>query len=552
MAQILVWVAPLLLIVPNIALDITEISYDLPARAINVLLPAGVYLMLMSLWRRPGRMVVFLLPEMVLAAFQIVLLFLYGESIIAVDMFLNVVTTNVHEAGELLANLETAIVMVVVLYLPLLVFGILSWVKGGELSRRSRRKSLIAGAVSTLAGAIVLAVACVVDSYSPGRQLFPVNVVSNMIEAGHRTAMTKDYFLASEDFRFNTVCTDTTMTPTLVVLVIGETSRADNWQLGGYSRDTNPHLSHRADLTFFPRTLSESNTTHKSVPLMMSHLDASHFRDIYRSKGVIDAFGEAGYTTAWLSNQQRNGALIDFFGEQADTIHFLNDDGAHHFDMDLIEPLCRFIADNREGRTFAVLHTYGSHFNYRDRAPEDYRHFSPEDYVAASPSSRDRLLNAYDNTILYTDAVVDSVISTVEAAGIPAAVVYLADHGEDIFDDSRERFLHASPTPTYYQIHVPMLVWLSEGYKEQHPQAAAALEHNADRNVSSSRSTFHTLLDLGALSCEYFDPQASLISADYAEPERVYLNDYNEAVPLAASGLRDADLKLLLQKSISR
>ena len=113
----LYWWVVIVLIIPNILLDITE-NGSLLCKTANLLLPAGVYMMLMAAKRRAGVMALFMLPFMILAAFQLVLLYLYGESVIAVDMFLNVVTTNVREVNELLGNLIYAIGAVVVLYLP--------------------------------------------------------------------------------------------------------------------------------------------------------------------------------------------------------------------------------------------------------------------------------------------------------------------------------------------------------------------------------------------------------------------------------------------------
>ena len=109
---ILMWALPLLLIVPNVILDITEQYYSVAARIANVALPLGVYLLLMSWSRKVGRTTLFLIPVMVLCAFQIVLIYLYGESIIAIDMFLNVVTTNYHEAAELLRKIGVEIAVV--------------------------------------------------------------------------------------------------------------------------------------------------------------------------------------------------------------------------------------------------------------------------------------------------------------------------------------------------------------------------------------------------------------------------------------------------------
>ncbi len=549
---LLLWAVPLLLIVPNIWLDITE-PYTVAEKAVNALLPLGIYFLIMSFWHRNAIAALCLIPAMILAAFQIVLLFLYGESIIAIDMFLNVLTTNVHEATELLRNLGIAIITVLALYLPVIVLSIIAVCRHCRLSEHERHAGLVTGASITLTGIVTLIVAlCGSQGYNASRKLFPLNVSSNMFSAAERFEAAKNYYTASDNYTFNATSALTDSIPPVFVLVIGETSRADNWQLNGYARPTNPCLSRRDGIVSFSRALSESNTTHKSVPLLMSALDCEDFADsIFCVRGIIDTFAEAGYSTVWLSNQRRNNSLIDFFGNRADLHRFLTDDGNRHFDMELVPHLKSAIDSTCSRPVFAVLHTYGSHFNYKERYPAEYAYFLPEPSAEAEAANRDGLINAYDNTILYTDAVLDSIMNTLEATGRPAALLYLADHGEDIFDDNRHRFLHASPTPTYWQIHVPMVLWINCAMRQtRHGLYETALA-NRNRNVSSSRSAFHTLVSLAGVNTPQLKPDASLVSTSYREPRRVYLNDYNEAVTLEESGLKKQDFEMLEKHGIS-
>lgn len=549
---VLMWVLPLFLLVPNVALAVTEPHYSWAARAAGILLPGGIYLLLAAWSRNIGRTTLLMIPLMALCAFQIVLLYLYGESIIAIDMFLNVVTTNVHEATELLGNLGEAVGVVCALYVPLIVAGIIVLVKHSHTDSGRRKPARTAGMVCAGAGLVAFVAAfCLPQGYRPLRELFPLNVCANMVEAAHRTALVKDYARTSADFSFGAVSQRHDSVPEVYVLVIGETSRGDNWALGGYGRDTNPRLAARDGLVYFPRSLTESNTTHKSVPLLMSHLAAEAFGDsIYSVKSVISAFSEGGYRTAWFSNQQRNGQIIDFFGKEADTVCFLTDDGMPHFDIELVGQLRHTLA-REPARLFVVLHTYGSHFDYRERYPAGFGHFVPDNSSSAEAANRPGLINAYDNTIRYVDCVLDSVASVLESTGRPAAMVYLADHGEDIFDDSRGRFLHASPTPTAYQLHVPVLVWMSPAYRGMCPGKYEAAMANAELNVSSSRSVFHTLVSLAGIATRCYDPAAALTESSYREPERRYVNDYNEAEPLGRIGLKKQDKVLLSEKEIS-
>jgi len=552
-ALINMYALPLVMLVPNVALNITETSYTFPDEMCNILLPAAGYLALSAGFRRAGTAGLLSIPIIILCAFQIVLLFLYGKSIIAVDMFLNVATTNFGEASELLRSLGAAILSVALLYLPPLIVSVITFAKKTELDRIHRRRALITAAALGAAGC-----ACAVQvmtAESPRvllHRLFPVNVTANIHEAVQRTLRTSHYGETSRDFTFGARCASPGGQADIYLLVIGETARADNWQLNGYGRPTNPRLSQRAGLLSFKKALTESNTTHKSVPMLLSHLDSGNFGDsIYVVKSIAAAFGEAGFHTAWLSNQKRNGALIDFFGEGADETRFLCDDGRHHYDMELCGKLDEILENHSGERLFVILHTYGSHFNYKERYPEKYRVFHPDNTLQATAGNRASLLNAYDNSVLYTDALLDSIISTVETHRARAAMVYLADHGEDIYDDSRGRFLHASPTPTYWQLHVPMLVWMSHGYRAAHPDKYVSAVANTGKNVSSSRSAFHTLLSLAGIETCYYEADAALSEKQYTEPERTYLNDYNEAVSLGRSGIEAEDFSMLASRRIS-
>lgn len=111
-------------------------------------------------------------------------------------------------------------------------------------------------------------------------------------------------------------------------MVVGETSRAMNWSLYGYERETNPELCDIEGLTAFSHVLTESNTTHKSVPMLISSVSAHDFGQILRQKSIITAFKEGGFSTAFFSNQRYNHSFIDFFGMEADTYDFIKEDVA--------------------------------------------------------------------------------------------------------------------------------------------------------------------------------------------------------------------------------
>jgi glucan phosphoethanolaminetransferase (alkaline phosphatase superfamily) len=545
----------LILMAPNIALCFTEPMTWL-AKACNLLLPLACYYLLMTLSKSCGRMLWFLFLFVFLGAFQIVLLYLFGHSIIAVDMFLNLVTTNSSEAMELLDNLIPAIVIVVILYVPALVMGTVSMVRKQELSASFLRKERKRGWVLLGAGLLALIGAKLQGAdYEARVELYPMNVCYNVALAIQRTDLTEKYYQTSEHFHFDAHSTHPADRREVYVMVIGETSRADNWQLYGYSRETNPHLSHLPGLIAFPKVLSESNTTHKSVPMLLSEVNALDFDSIYYRKGIITAFKEAGFRTAFFSNQRYNRSFIDFFGKEADTYDFIKEDssateGYNPSDEELLKRVKKELALGAP-KEFIVLHTYGSHFNYRERYPLDKACFTPDFPTEAKPKNRSMLLNAYDNTIRYTDDLLARLIGMLEADGpVDAALAYTSDHGEDIFDDSRRLFLHASPVPSYYQLHVPFLLWMSDNYRTAYPDQWKAALTNQDKDISSSHSFFHTVLDLGGIATPYANDSLSVASPTYTMQPRVYLTDHNKPTPLQRTGMGEKDFELFDQARI--
>ena len=547
----LVWLLPVALIVPNIGLDITEYN-SVWAKIANTTLPLGIYMLLAGLSTKIGRTILLFIPLMVLCAFQIVLLYLYGENIIAIDMFMNVVTTNATEVGELLGNLKIAILTVVVIYLPLIIAGICVCRKHKRATQQTLAKSRKWGKILIALG--VLAVVCAylfAPCYKIRRELFPYNVIENMCTAVARSVESANYPETSAHFKYDASTMRPDSLKEVYVLVIGETSRADNWQLYGYGRPTNPKLSKRANLVFFPKTLSEINTTHKSVPMLLSPLTAKTFGDsVSHTRSILAAFNESGYATAFISNQRRNHSYIDYYGEEASTAVFLAEKDTPGSDMDLVAELKEFITGTKANKIFVVLHSYGSHFEYNKRYPSAEAVFKPDKNAEASSLNRGQLMNAYDNTIVYTDFMLDSVASTLESLNLPAAMLYVSDHGEDIFDDKRNRFLHASPVPTYWQLHVPLFVWMTNEYRKSFPEKFANLRANSQRNVSSSASVFHTVVELAGLKTPWLDPQLSLSSEKFATPQRLYLNDYNESIDLKESGLHEPDFVQLDKNAI--
>ena len=552
--QFLYVYAVVALLLPNIALCYTECLAPW-ACGVNVLLPLSLYMLFFSVAKRPGKMIWWAFIFVFFAAFQLVLLYLFGTGVIAVDMFLNLVTTNPGEAMELLDNLVPAVVGVFVVYLPLLILGGVNIRRDSRLSvsfqQRVRHWAMQIGAIGLFC---LLASYLVVDDYRMRNQLYPVNICYNLYLAFERNAASENYREASRDFKFDARSEHSATAPEVYVMVVGETARAHNFSLYGYRRNTNPLLSKTPGIKAFPNVTTQSNTTHKSVPMLLSAASAEDFERLFHEKGILAAFKEAGFYTVFISNQLPNHSFIDFLGEQADEHYFLKKEDAsqgNHYDEDLLQKLDKILpeadasssAHYRYRKLFVVLHTYGSHFNYQERYPRGFAYFKPDSRSEAKSENRRDLLNAYDNTIRYTDYILHGIIERLQKwEGIQtktdgvycqptSAMLYTSDHGENIFDDDRHLFLHAAPKASDYELHVPFIIWTSEGFSNQYPDILKALGENRSKQVQSSLSAFHTMLGIGGIQTRYRKDEYSVASEKYHPVKLLYLDDHDEAIP---------------------
>ena len=532
------------MIVPNLILIFTE-NVPLLGKVCNIILPLSFFWFLMSLTRKPGKALWLMFWFIFLNAFQLVLLYLFGEAIIAVDMFLNLVTTNSGEVGELLGRLLPGVITVVLFYLGILSLGIISIFNKSKLDakfiRRQRKMSGI-----TLMFSLIFSIAVMIFSshFAISLDVYPANVCYNAYLAIERAEQTSDFYETSEDFTYDAVATHETDEPEVYVFVIGETGRALNWGLYGYQRNTTPELEKCGDnLLVFKDVLTQSNTTHKSVPMLMSLASAENFNSVYTSKGILTAFNEAGFRTAFFSNQRHNNSFIDFYGMEATNSVFIKDlypENANVMDMELVSFLERELKVNNH-KKFIVLHSYGSHFDYFGRYPRSGAYYRPDSINELTRKHKEDLVNSYDNSIRYTDAFLKKVVDTLDSLNVCSAMVYTSDHGEDIFDDDRHLFLHASPSPSFYQLYIPYVVWLSDEYKAKYPNKCSALLANIDKPFSSNLVTIHTIMSLAGINTRYLDRSLSLADRKFTVRNRYYINDHNKPKLLKECGLKPLD-----------
>ena len=301
---------------------------------------------------------------------------------------------------------------------------------------------------------------------------------------------------------------------TVGILVVGETARADHFSLNGYARKTNPRLEQRPLLNYTRATSSGTSTAY-SVPCMFSFLTKKHFSTEKgaRQSNVLDVLHRAGVKVVWIDNNSSDKGVCARLGytnlrQGADrTSPFYNDGG--YYDEFLVEGLEKHL-DGTEADVLIVLHAMGSHGPaYHRRYPAAFEKFQPSCRKdAPQESSFEEVVNAYDNTILYTDYVLDRLIGFLDSLQGSCAtfLLYASDHGESLGENGV--YLHGLPdvlAPSA-QTHIPMLLWLSDRYSAGHSLDCKLLKDRVDFPTSHDNIP-HTLLGL-------FDVRTAVYRAD--------------------------------------
>lgn len=340
----------------------------------------------------------------------------------------------------------------------------------------------------------------------------------------------------SRSFRFGAHQARPDARPEIVVMVIGESARYDRWSLNGYARRTNPLLEQEPNLVTLSDLITSVSATRLSVPVIISRKPAMQsLKDGFSEKSFLTAYKEAGFKTWWLSNQISFGKFdtpVSVFAHEADVVQFLNlggfTDNSNHDEI-LFGPLRNAIADTAP-KKLIVLHTLGSHWNYSHRYPKQFDQWQPSLYGVDKPVYTDtaikpQLNNSYDSTILYTDWFLANVIGMLKQSQQLSSMMYVADHGQTLYDKSCNLAFHGHNTE--FEFHVPGLVWYSEQYRAQRPDKVEQLMRHRDARLATE-NVFHTLLDLGDIRYPGERLEWSFMSASFKRHKR-YVDSYGWA-----------------------
>ncbi len=305
---------------------------------------------------------------------------------------------------------------------------------------------------------------------------------------------------------------------TVVILVVGEASRAENYSLGGYARETNPELK-KQGVVYFPQASSCGTETAVSVPCMFSGMPRSKYdADLARhQEGLLDVMAHAGVNLLWRDNDGGcKGACnriphTDMTQWKIDNLckdqSCMDDAVLYRLDN---------VLDGLQSDSVIVLHLMGSHGPaYYKRYPDKFRAFTPTcDSNQIQDCDRQALINTYDNSILYTDDVLSRTIDKLKAREdkFNTALVYLSDHGESLGESGI--YLHGTPymLAPAQQTHIPFLFWLSKDYQQNFALNPDCLTKKAADSEVSQDNLFSTLLGMMDIKSSIYQKDMDILA----------------------------------------
>ena len=313
-----------------------------------------------------------------------------------------------------------------------------------------------------------------------------------------------------------------TQRPPLLLFVLGETARSQNFSLNGYERLTNPLLA-KEHIASFRNVTSCGTSTAESVPCMFSHLGRLNFaKRTHEFENLLDVLQRAGYAVLWIDNQSGCKDQCDRIPNvNTSTLkvpeHCVGDECRDTVMLTRIEAeLAKLPAERRARGTVVVMHQMGSHGPaYFKRIPPEFKNFTPEcTDTSLSQCDRSQVVNAYDNTLVFTDYFLSRVIGwlkTQEKTNTPA-MLYVSDHGESLGE--KNIYLHGMPYSVAppEQTTVPLITWLSPEFEKLSHVSTKCLQSQRDKALSHDH-LFHSVLGLMAVTTNIYQRELDFFAA---------------------------------------
>ncbi len=324
-----------------------------------------------------------------------------------------------------------------------------------------------------------------------------------------------------------------------LVIVIGESANKNHWGLYGYRRETTPGLERMGDsgLVAFDRVVACVASTILSLSGILTTASVESGKNYY-DEGIfslIEILKAAGFRTVWVSNQAEHGLwgqTVSDLVANADVIWFSEQDARRAETDSLLDTTLSFerrpwddvlwpkideILENPKRPTVLFVHLMGSHVPYERRYPSTFGQFSAA--KEGLPPLKNGVLwdeiDAYDNSILYTDAFLTRLIEKLKARNAESGLLYFSDHGESVFFGTE----HDPEQMTAGHLEVPFILWLSEKYRAKRPHIALQARNHRHKPFALDQ-TSQVILDLAGVKGPFYLPKRSPLNPAFSPSPR--------------------------------
>lgn len=309
----------------------------------------------------------------------------------------------------------------------------------------------------------------------------------------------------------------------VTILILGESCNRNHMSLYGYARNTSPELSKRKDILVFDNVVSPYSYTMASVLHLLSESNMDEERPIEQCVLLQEVLASAGFKTFWLSNQSPIGVwdnAVASIANLSDVVRYVNLGGNSSFESTqiasyddlLLAPLQKVLEDDNAPKKWIVLHLMGSHSQYDKRYPSNFNVFKE------GKDKRQRTIDAYDNSVLYSDYIVNAMLDILDAYAkkhpqTRVSALYISDHGENVYDDGQNAGHDVADTIPYSIAEIPFVLWTNP-YNARDLQRADSLRKSLHQPYMID-DLFHTFIDLSNVSSPIFQPARSMFNAQY-------------------------------------
>lgn len=318
------------------------------------------------------------------------------------------------------------------------------------------------------------------------------------------------------------------------VLIIGESLNRHHMSLYKYNRITSPRLDKRDDIFVFNDVVSSYSNTINSVLSLLSETNLENNKKPDQSIDVFDIFSSAGFKTYWLSNQPPYGIWenkVTTWAKKADNYKFVNLASnssmeatlTASYDSKLFVPFINILESDASNKLI-IIHLMGSHTSYGKRYPNSFNIFKGN-------TKKEKIIAEYDNSVLYNDYVVDSLLNIIctysKLNDKIASAIYLSDHGENVYDEANQvGHTYAGKLPKA-NVDIPFIVWLSDGFKAKYPFKLLEIQNHLEKPYVSD-DLFYSIIDINNITTPYFDEKRSLFNKKFNDKrKRILIDNYN-------------------------